>query len=80
MKKEQSERRAVEALFNELIGAPGQVFPRYRAGLSASKRRGVYVIYDRRGRVARVGRTPKAKGGIALKAKELSIHARQSRK
>lgn len=61
----------------ELIGAPRQVFPRYPGGLQASKRRGVYVIYDRRGRVAHVGRTPKAKDGIAQRLRD-HMHGQSS--
>jgi len=64
MKREQRERRAIETLFKELIGAPRRRFPRSAVELNASRRRGVYVIYDRRGRVAHVGRTPTAKDGI----------------
>jgi len=50
MKREQREWRAVEALFKELIGASRQQFPRSVTGLTALKRRGVYVVYDRKGR------------------------------
>jgi hypothetical protein len=64
MKRERRERRAVETLFKELVGAPRKKFPRSAVELNASRRRGLYVIYDRRGRVAHVGRTPKAKDGI----------------
>jgi hypothetical protein len=73
MKREQREWRAVEALFKELIGASRQQFPRSVTGLTALKRRGVYVVYDRKGRVAHVGRTSKAKDGIVQR---LQSHAR----
>jgi hypothetical protein len=62
MKREQNK---VKALFIELIRSPLQTFPEYRGKLNAPAGKGVYVIYDPRGRVAHVGSTPRAVGGIA---------------
>ena len=77
MKREQRERRAVEALFKELVEAPQEKFPRFPAGLKASKRRGDYIICDRRGRAVHVGRTPKAKEGIAQRLRD-HMHGQSS--
>ena len=59
------EQETVKALFTELMRSPHQTFPAFRGKLKAPDRRGVYVIYDPRGKVVHVGRTPKAKGGMA---------------
>lgn len=59
------EPEIVTALFFELMQAPLQVFPVFRQSLTAPKLRGVYVIYSPRGKVVHVGRTPRAKDGIA---------------
>ncbi len=59
------EQKAVRALFTELMRSSLQTFPAFQGELNAPDRQGVYVIYDPRGKVAHVGRTPKAKGGIA---------------
>jgi len=59
------EQETVKAFFTELMRSPLQTFPAFRRELKAPDRRGVYVIYDPRGKVVHVGRTPKAKGGIA---------------
>jgi hypothetical protein len=45
-------------------------FPLQREKLQAPNGRGVYVIYNGRGRVVHVGRTPKARGGIAQRLKD----------
>ena len=59
------EQQSVRALFTQLQRAPLRTFPNYREKLEAPDRQGVYVIYSPRGRVVHVGRTPKAKRGIA---------------
>ena len=62
MKREQE---TVKALFAKLLQSPLQTFPESRGKLNAPTGQGVYIIYDPRGRVAHVGSTPRAKGGIA---------------
>lgn len=62
MKREQ---KLVRACFAKLRRSPLKPFPIPRQKLDAPDRKGVYVIYDARGRVLHVGRTPKAKGGLA---------------
>jgi hypothetical protein len=47
----------VKALFDDLQRAPLMKFTSRRGRLIAPKRKGVYVIYNRRGRVVYVGRT-----------------------
>jgi hypothetical protein len=47
----------VMALFDDLQRAPLIKFARQRTRLSAPKRKGVYIIYNRRGRVVYVGST-----------------------
>lgn len=59
------EQEKVKALFAELMRSQLQTFPESRGKLNAPAGRGVYIIYDSRGRVAHVGSTPRAKGGIA---------------
>ena len=59
------ESKAVSALFAKLMQAPLQKFPEPRQKLNAPDRQGVYLIYGPRGKVLHVGRTPRAKGGIA---------------
>jgi hypothetical protein len=55
----------IEGRFRELVRAPLVNFPEARARLDAPPKQGVYVIYSPRGKVLHVGRTPKARGGIA---------------
>ena len=64
------EQKTVRAVFTELKGSPLQTFPDLRGKLNAPDRQGVYVIYAPRGKVAHVGRTPKAKGGIAQRLRD----------
>ena len=59
------EQEFVKALFIELEGSPLETFPALRGELKAPCVQGVYVIYGPLGRVAHVGRTLRAKGGIA---------------
>jgi hypothetical protein len=59
------DQRKVRALFAQLKRAPLRRFPELRTELDAPTGLGVYVIYDPKGRVAHVGRTPRAAGGIA---------------
>ncbi len=59
------EQEKVKALFTKLKRSPLRTFPAIREELEAPDRQGVYVIYSPRGKVVHVGRTPRAKGGIA---------------
>lgn len=64
------EQKRVKALFAELIRSPLQTFLEHGGKLDAPKGQGVYVIYNSRGRVAHVGRTPRAMGGIAQRLRD----------
>ncbi len=64
------EQKTVRALFTELTRSPLQTFPVLRGRLHAPDRQGVYVIYDPRGKAAHVGRTPRAKHGIAQRLRD----------
>ena len=70
MKRLTDERMAVKELFAELVRAPSHSFPRQGESLQAPRRRGVYIICNARGQVVHVGRTPKAKGGIAQRLRD----------
>jgi hypothetical protein len=59
-----AEREKLSKLFDELINAPKQNFPRSRERLKAPPDKGVYVIYNPEGKPAHVGSTPRGKGGI----------------
>jgi hypothetical protein len=61
------EQKEVEGLFIELMHAQQESFPEAgkRKALAAPDKRGVYVIYDRSGRVVHVGGTPRGKSGLA---------------
>jgi len=64
------DQRMVRALFAELKRSPLWRFPELRGELDAPSGLGVYVIYDPRGKVAHVGRTPRAAGGIAQRLRD----------
>lgn len=64
------EQKKVKALYAKLIGSPLQTFPAQGGKLNAPKGQGVYVIYNSRGRVAHVGRTPRAMGGIEQRLRD----------
>ncbi len=64
------ERDAVRTLFGALLRSPFQTFPLARSPLDAPRGKGVYVIYDPKRRVVHVGRTPKARGGLAQRLKD----------
>lgn len=59
------EQETVRRLFAQLMRAPLETFPAFGYKLQAPNRQGVYIIYDPRGTVVHVGRTPKAKRGIS---------------
>ena len=54
----------MRALFAQLVRAERHPFSA-RGAVRAPKARGVYVIYDSRGKPLHVGRTPRARGGLA---------------
>ncbi len=59
------EQKIIRSLFKQLKNAPLRKFPILRGELDASNKKGVYIIYNPRGRILHVGSTPRAKGGIA---------------
>jgi len=59
------EKAAVKELFTMLTRAPLELFPAYGRRLNAPKEQGVYIIYGPKNNVLHVGRTLRAKGGIA---------------
>jgi hypothetical protein len=65
-----NELKMVQALFDKLTRAPKQKFPQAYSSLDAPNGRGVYVIYNHRGRPAHVGGTPRAKNGIAQRLRD----------
>jgi len=68
--EQKREHERVKALFTELMRSPLQTFPPLRGELNAPDQRGVYVIHHPRGKVAHVGRTPRAQGGIAQRLRD----------
>ena len=58
-------QKNVRAFYTKLIRSKHTKFPSRGEKLHAPNRQGVYVICDPRGAVVHVGRTPKAKHGIA---------------
>jgi hypothetical protein len=58
------EQKAIKTLFVELTRSPLQTFPEPRGRLDTPNEQGVYIIYDPRGRVIHVGRTPSGDGGL----------------
>ena len=69
-RKQKHEHEKVKALFTQLMDSPLQTFPPLRGELNATDQRGVYVIHHPRGKVAHVGRTPRAQGGIAQRLRD----------
>lgn len=61
---QQSERRIVRKLFNQLRLAARQPFPVVGKPLVCSRRQGVYLLFDPSGKVAHVGRTTRARAGL----------------
>jgi len=64
------EQKKLRSLFTNLTQSPLQTFPAFREQLNAPNRRGVYVIYTPQGKVVHVGRTPRAKAGIAQRLRD----------
>lgn len=63
------EAEVIKSLFSKLILQPVLPFPRAREKLDVTTKRGVYIIYDKRGRVMHVGCTPRARQGICQRLK-----------
>jgi hypothetical protein len=59
-----TESDIIKSLFEDLMRAPLQPFPPHRGTLKAPSESGVYIIYDPRGNVVHVGRTPRGVHGI----------------
>lgn len=62
--KQKNEKLRVRQLFKQLCDEKKHYFPCKREKLKASKKHGVYVIFDGKGRVLHVGRTHRAAGGL----------------
>jgi len=58
------EQKAIRSLFSRLRRAPLHRFPRRGRALLCPARHGVYLIIDRVGRVAHVGRTTRGQDGL----------------
>ncbi len=65
MRKMSNEQKTVKDFFTKLTDSELQAFPRLREELNAPDHHGVYVIYSPKEKVLHVGRTIRAKGGIA---------------
>ena len=64
------ELQQIERLFTNLITTGATKFPSSRQRLEAPAELGVYVIFNSSGAAVHVGRTPRAKGGIAQRLKD----------
>ena len=62
--------REVRMLYDDLLHSRRPKFPMPREPLDAPQGKGVYVIYSPKGKVVHVGRTPKARGGLAQRLKD----------
>ena len=69
-REQKQEHEKVKALFTQLMDSPLQTFPPLRGELNATDKRGVYVIHHPRGKVAHVGRTTRAQGGISQRLRD----------
>jgi len=63
------ELRRLEKLFQTLVDAPKTKFPPPRGRLTASREKGVYLIFSPGGVVLHVGCTPRANRGIEQRLK-----------
>ncbi len=59
-----TEFEMVEALFRGLINSEFVDFPTLGTSINAPTDQGVYIIYDKRGKVLHVGRTPRGARGL----------------
>lgn len=60
----------IERLFGRLTSARERSFPVTGEAIEAPDKKGVYIIYNPRGRVLHVGSTPRARGGIAQRLRD----------
>ena len=65
-----TEQKKLPRMFGQLMDAPRRKFPRAHERLDAPTDRGVYVIYDPRGRPVHVGGTPRARNGMAQRLRD----------
>ena len=65
-----TEKANVKILFGQLINSKEDLFPEPRKKIPAPNKRGVYIIYSPKGKVLHVGRTPKARNGIAQRLRD----------
>jgi excinuclease UvrABC nuclease subunit len=65
-----TDKAQVERLFGKLIRSGIYLFPEPRKKITAPNERGVYIINSPKGKVLHVGRTPKAKNGIAQRLRD----------
>ena len=63
------EPKTIHQLLQKLIRSESHSFPPHRQPLKAPTEHGVYIIYDPKGRVAHVGRTPRAQNGLHQRLK-----------
>ena len=63
------EPQTIRCLLEELLRSDAHHFPPEREHLEAPTEQGVYIIYDPEGRVAHVGRTPRAQNGLRQRLK-----------
>src|SRR4051794_13347732 len=59
-----NEKIAVKRLFQQLSASTRVRFPPFRGKIPAPNEQGVYIIYNRAGRVVHVGRTPSGRNGL----------------
>ena len=64
-REQQREHETLETLFTDLTHSMRYRFPRAGRTQNAPTRKGVYLISNQRGTVVHVGRTPRAREGIA---------------
>lgn len=60
----------MKILFKKLLNSEDQVFPKPRETLDAPTKKGVYVIFDSKGKVLHIGCTPRVKEGISQRLKD----------
>ena len=63
------ELTVVQEYYRQLRRAPQVTFPRARQRLDCPRCQGVYIIFDPAGNVAHVGRTTRARSGLAQRLK-----------
>lgn len=71
------ELQLVEKLFKDLLAQSEHTFPMQRERITASNEKGVYIIINTSQSVVHVGRTPRARRGVAQRLKD-HLYARSS--